>query len=657
MEDFKSEVTAVTIDKENGSKVTIRFIFQNARTSSTFGIERDPDNQLIKIISKDIRKEVKPTDWIYAQICIKDKSFKPYIYYPKGELKMDSYVKMNIGTAHHATAYVASDEDSTEVTGRLYSPFYTRGLLLDDIADLRNFGLSTHHLILDFMKFPFSDYNNLRNSIASERIEASYARFNGTSYHFASGEYNRYYPDVKLDQDSLLVAPNKNAIIATGVRTIGIPSGFPTFRMTVNMRVNVKKYYNRSVQREYDTEIPPFYTWFDKQDNVLLRCWPEFAVIKAKDKTSWTYGKTQGVRCDFRGGINGPKTFKFQTGKDGVYFLNLVIYSDDGRTIRLGHAGSELLKVKLPDGSQIYPRDTDKHVWGGIRKNHLQEPTPFGYDYELINIHTGYAGEKAVLDIKKGFEKYSKFTGKPIAALGDNGIDAVNCKDPKSASFWNGKNLACLRWASNEDDRDMSLTKEKNKLTAKFFKDFSCNRHAVLKIDGKCAPCPKKCDVCNQFKTCDFCLPGYQLNEEKSGCEKCEDYELYDTITKQCVRRLKDSNNLQFDKFHNRVSSSSVFLGPDEHGEVMVVQGAVTLKNRSGSQHKMFEDKDDPIYPDDNVEILVSINDVDQEVYTLTMRTDENVTREFFITVPVPKLSELKIKFRLSNFANTEDYD
>jgi hypothetical protein len=147
LEDFKSKVTAVTIDKENGSKVTIRFIFQNARTSSTFGIECDPDNQLIKIISKDIRKEVKPTDWIYAQICIKDKSFKPYIYYPKGELKMDSYVKMKIGTAHHATAYVASDEDSTEVTGRLYSPFYTRGMLLDDIADLRKFGLSTHHLI------------------------------------------------------------------------------------------------------------------------------------------------------------------------------------------------------------------------------------------------------------------------------------------------------------------------------------------------------------------------------------------------------------------------------------------------------------------------------------------------------------------------------
>lgn len=157
MEDLKSEVTAVTIDKANGSKVKIHFFFQNARTSSIFGIERDPDNQLIKIISKDIRKEVKPTDWIYAQICIKDKSLKLYIYYPKGELKMDSLVKINIGTAHHATAYVASEEESTEVTGRLNSPFYTRGWLLDDIADLRNFGLSTHYLILDFMKFPFSD--------------------------------------------------------------------------------------------------------------------------------------------------------------------------------------------------------------------------------------------------------------------------------------------------------------------------------------------------------------------------------------------------------------------------------------------------------------------------------------------------------------------
>jgi hypothetical protein len=75
------------------------------------------------------------------------------------------------------------------------------------------------------MKFPFSDCNNLINSIHSERIEASYARFNGTAYNFASEEYNRYYPDVKLDQNSLLLAPNKNAIIATGLGPLESQAG------------------------------------------------------------------------------------------------------------------------------------------------------------------------------------------------------------------------------------------------------------------------------------------------------------------------------------------------------------------------------------------------------------------------------------------------
>jgi len=54
----------------------------------------------------------------------------------------------------------------------------------------------------------------------------------------------------------------------------------------------------------------------------------------------------------------------------------------------------------------------------------------------------------------------------------------------------------------------------------------------------------------------------------------------------------------------------------------------------------MYLDKDDPIYPDDNILVLVEINGIDEEVYMLTMRTDEDVKREFFLTVPVPKLSE-----------------
>lgn len=203
----------------------------------------------------------------------------------------------------------------------------------------------------------------------------------------------------------------------------------------------------------------------------------------------------------------------------------------------------------------------------------------------------------------------------------------------------------------------MKLTNETNKITKKYFKDWSCNRHSVLKIDGKCGPCPKNCDTCSEYKLCDICLPNYKLNEERDGCEKCDEIEIYDLVTKQCVRRLKDSNALQFGQFVNRVASSSEFLGPDNHGEVMVVQGTLYLKNRSGSQHKMYVGKDDPIYPDDNIQIIVSINSVDQEVYLLTLRTDENIERDFYLTVPVPKLSYLKIKFRLSSYGNVEDYD
>jgi len=36
-------------------------------------------------------------------------------------------------------------------------------LLLDDIKDLFRFGLGFHHVILDFMRTPLSDYNNPKN--------------------------------------------------------------------------------------------------------------------------------------------------------------------------------------------------------------------------------------------------------------------------------------------------------------------------------------------------------------------------------------------------------------------------------------------------------------------------------------------------------------
>lgn len=303
---------------------------------------------------------------------------------------------------------------------------------------------------------------------------------------------------------------NKNAIISKGIRSIGMPSSRPTFRMTVNFRLNIHKNYKISGGREYETEIPPIYQWMNEDHFVYMICWPNFKTNKGKDKTTWVYDKKQQIKCDFRGGLNGTKSFTFSSGKDGKYFVNLIIYSDDGLFIRTGQAGMDFVKIRLGDNNKIFPKDTDMHVFGGIRKNHLQEPTPFGYDYELINIHTGYAGEKAILDSKKGFEKYKKLANKPITALGTTGLDAINCKDMKAASFWNGQNFACLKYATKDEDRDVKLTAETHKLTAKRFKDWSCARHNTLKVNNKCGKCPKNCDVCTKFKTCDVCIPGFK---------------------------------------------------------------------------------------------------------------------------------------------------
>jgi len=38
---MKDEITALTLDKHNGQKTKFVFVFQNARTSSAFGFERD----------------------------------------------------------------------------------------------------------------------------------------------------------------------------------------------------------------------------------------------------------------------------------------------------------------------------------------------------------------------------------------------------------------------------------------------------------------------------------------------------------------------------------------------------------------------------------------------------------------------------------------
>jgi hypothetical protein len=53
----------------NGQRVKFTFVFQNARTAAEFGFERDKKNKIVRIISKDIKKDLKKDDWIYVQIC------------------------------------------------------------------------------------------------------------------------------------------------------------------------------------------------------------------------------------------------------------------------------------------------------------------------------------------------------------------------------------------------------------------------------------------------------------------------------------------------------------------------------------------------------------------------------------------------------------
>ena len=45
------------------------FVFQNARTSATFTIEHDKKNQLFRILTKDIKKELGKDGYVYLQIC------------------------------------------------------------------------------------------------------------------------------------------------------------------------------------------------------------------------------------------------------------------------------------------------------------------------------------------------------------------------------------------------------------------------------------------------------------------------------------------------------------------------------------------------------------------------------------------------------------
>jgi len=171
----------------------------------------------------------------------------------------------------------------------------------------------------------------------------------------------------------------------------------------------------------------------------------------------------------------------------------------------------------------------------------------------LINIHTGFGIENKVIKDKRGFEKYKPFKNRPVYSLGTDGLDAINCKEPSAASFWNGSNFACLKYFSLDSERSMRLTNETDAITRNKFKDWSCNRHKTFKSDGTCANCPKNCDVCTEFGMCDICLPDFRLNDERTGCVKCTDDEVYDIISKQCRRKQKGSGKVSFKDWKDKV--------------------------------------------------------------------------------------------------------
>lgn len=617
------EMTAITIDRENGKKVRLKFFFQKGKKDDKFGFENDMKNGKIKILTRDFTKEIKKDDWMYVQICIDDKGFKPYLYFPKKSYHLfsDTYTPLGIGSAYHATAYFCSDGASVECHGKIYFPFYTRRLLLDGLRDLHNFGLPFNHLIVDMMRTPLSDYNNLKNfalemqretgSDTANKIQVNYGTYNGTHYNLAEGEFSEFYPDIKLKDDNIGLSPNKNAIIAKGVYAVGVPPERPTFRMNINIRVNIRQYYQKALEREYETDIPPLYTWQNKDQEVLMRCFPNFKTKLGTNKTEWFYdNQNQLVNCYFTGSdLAGEVVIVLKnTGEANKYFVNVVIQSSDGRNLLVyePEQSQKPTMIKMAEGQSLYPKIDDMHIFGDIKERSLQEPSPFIYDYELINIHTGYAGERLVLETKRGYEFYKIFANGPILTLGENGYDAIGCKGAKSASFFNGKNFACLKYASADVARKVKLTAETDKVTANYFKDFSCARHKYLETNKRCSYCIFNCDVCSEKGLCDVCSMGFSLSGDKKKCMFCKVDQIYDTVTKSCITRVPNSDKLMFSPFKKaqgkKLSVSQKFHGPGKMGKMTVMQGQIFLKSYNLARNKMYELNTDPNYPDDNIE-------------------------------------------------------
>jgi len=121
-------------------------------------------------------------------------------------------------------------------------------------------------------------------------------------------------------------------------------------------------------------------------------------------------------------------------------------------------------------------------------------------------------------------------------------------------------------------------------------------------------------------------------------------------ITKTCFKRARDSDKLVFPKFTklggHSISESTKFPGPKDMGKMLVFEGMIFLQNYSTKQHPMYESPKDPYYPDDNISLVVSINDIDMVVSLITFRTDKSWIREFRGSVPVPPRSKMTIKLK-----------
>lgn len=160
--------------------------------------------------------------------------------------------------------------------------------------------------------------------------------------------------------------------------------------------------------------------------------------------------------------------------------------------MRFGDDGSgSLQRIKLSETDAIFPREDDLDLFKNLIGNGLEEPTPFSFDFELVNVHTGFVIDRRSMKRKPRYNKYKPLKNRPMIALRPNGIDAVNCKSNKAGSFWNGKNFPCLKFSTANADRSDKLTAETDAITRHRFKDFSCNKHKTFKSDAICANCPK----------------------------------------------------------------------------------------------------------------------------------------------------------------------